>query len=81
MVPENSSLSDVGECYCTCSMLAHKFIIAPVVVVEMVKWIPNTRAWIPKTQVWLPKTRTWFPGVLVAIAWWSRMQSKKYTTN
>ena len=26
------------SCYCTCPMLAHKFIIAPVVVVEMVKW-------------------------------------------
>ena len=36
--------------------------------------LPNTRAWIPKTQAWLPKTRTWFPGVLVATAWWSRMQ-------
>ena len=26
------------SCFCTCPKLAHKFIIAPVVVVEMVKW-------------------------------------------
>ena len=28
----------IRSCFGTCPMLAHKFIIAPVVVVEMVKW-------------------------------------------
>ena len=27
-----------SSCYCTCAMLAHKFIIALVVVVDIVKW-------------------------------------------